>query len=90
MVEALILAAIGACVGVAWASLATYLGSLLRESNLTAALGIRAVFLIIALFAHGYVRSSIPRLFLMVLLMILPVLIGLVRKHYHHHPGGPS
>lgn len=87
MVEALILAAIGACFGVAWASLATYLGSFLRESNVTAMLGIRAAFLTIALFVHGYVRSSIPRLFIMVLLMILPVLIGLVRVGDAHCTG---
>ncbi|KAF8537599.1 hypothetical protein BDD12DRAFT_744544 [Trichophaea hybrida] len=40
-------------------------------------MGIKAVFLVIASFIHGYVRLSTPRLFLMVLLMIIPVLIGL-------------
>lgn len=79
MVESLILAAIGACIGVAWASLATYVGSLLHESNVPGMLAVRAVFVTVALFVHGYVRSSTPRLFIMVLLMIFPVLIGLVR-----------
>ncbi|KAI5821204.1 hypothetical protein BZA77DRAFT_238452 [Pyronema omphalodes] len=40
-------------------------------------MGIKALFVIIASFIHGYVRLSTPRLFLMVLLMIIPVLIGL-------------
>ncbi|KAL7276539.1 hypothetical protein RUND412_000462 [Rhizina undulata] len=40
-------------------------------------MAIRAMFMVIALFVHGYVRNSTPRLYLLVLLMIFPVLIGL-------------
>jgi RsiW-degrading membrane proteinase PrsW (M82 family) len=81
---ALILAAVGALIGVAWTTLATYLGSLVHASNPQAMMSIRAVFVVIALFVHGYVRSSTPRLYLLVLLMIFPVLIGLV--HPLHPP----
>lgn len=45
-------------------------------------MSIRAVFVVIALFVHGYIRSSTPRLYLLVLLMIFPVLIGLVPPLY--------
>jgi hypothetical protein len=72
------MATAGASVGVAWACLGTFLSSLAREHNPNAAMGIKAVFLVIASFVHGYVRLSTPRLFLMVLLMIIPVLLGLV------------
>lgn len=84
---ALILAAVGAIIGTAWASLATYLGSLLPGP---AMLGLRAAFLTLALFAHGYVRSSTPRLYLLVLLMILPVLIGLTSPLYDLTPLFPK
>jgi len=76
--EALAMASVGATLGVGWASLGTHLSSLIYERNPHAAMAIKAVFLLIASFVHGYVRLSTPRLFLMVLLMILPVLIGLV------------
>ena len=41
-------------------------------------MGIRAIFLTIAMFVHGYIRSATPRLFVMVLLMAVPVVIGVV------------
>lgn len=72
------MATVGASVGVGWASLGTYLSSLVYDRYPYAAMGIRATFLVIASFVHGYVRLSTPRLFLVVLLMIIPVLIGLV------------
>jgi len=59
-------------------SLGVYLGSLFHLQNPDAALGIRAVFLAIAMFVHGYVRSNTPRLFIAVLLMAVPTLLGLV------------
>ncbi|CAZ83125.1 unnamed protein product [Tuber melanosporum] len=43
---------------------------------------IRATFLTISLFVHGYVRSSTPRLFILVLLMVIPVVIGLTSPIY--------
>lgn len=41
-------------------------------------MGIRAIFLTIAMLVHGYIRSATPRLFVMVLLMAVPVVLGLV------------
>lgn len=73
------MATVGASIGVGWASLGTYLSSLVYDQYPYAAMGIKAIFLTIASFVHGYVRLSTPRLFLMVLLMIIPALIGLVR-----------
>ncbi|KAI5797680.1 hypothetical protein EDC01DRAFT_33918 [Geopyxis carbonaria] len=77
MIEALCLAIIGASVGVAWASLGIYLSSLSNQHNSSGSMAIKALFVVIASFFHAYVRLSAPRLFLMVLLMIIPVLIGL-------------
>lgn len=73
-----VLAAVGASIGIVWASLATYLGSLVHPRSERGMLAIRAIFLTISLLVHGYVRSSTPRLFILVLLMVFPVVIGLV------------
>ncbi|KAG0640730.1 hypothetical protein HOY80DRAFT_1116319 [Tuber brumale] len=43
---------------------------------------IRATFLTISVFVHGYVRNSTPRLFILVLLMVIPVVIGLTSPIY--------
>jgi hypothetical protein len=72
------MATIGGVVGVGWASLGLFLSSLVYNTNPPAATAIKAIFVLIASFIHGYVRLTVPRLFLMVLLMIMPVLIGLV------------
>jgi hypothetical protein len=73
------MATVGVSIGVAWASLGVFLSSLAFQHNICAAMGIKAVFLAIASFAYGYIRLSTPRLFLLVLLMIIPMLTGLVR-----------
>ena len=60
-------------------SLGVYFGHLLNNAGKPeAALGVRAVFLTIAMFVHGYVRSNTPRLFIAVLIMAIPTLLGLV------------
>ncbi|CUS15563.1 unnamed protein product [Tuber aestivum] len=82
MVESLMLASIGASIGIGWASLAVYLGSLVHPHSERGMMAVRATFLTIALFVHGYVRSSTPRLFILVLLMIIPVVIGLTSPIY--------
>ncbi|RYO93489.1 hypothetical protein DL766_004806 [Monosporascus sp. MC13-8B] len=69
--EALILIVLGAFVGMAWSSLGLYLSSLVIDSNLDAACGIRAIFFALAVILHGILRSSTPRLFLFVFLMLL-------------------
>ncbi|KAA8914554.1 hypothetical protein FN846DRAFT_926778 [Sphaerosporella brunnea] len=83
MVEALTMATIGGVIGVAWASLGTFLSSLVYGQNQHAAMTIKAVFVMVAAFVHGYVRLSTPRLFLLVLLMLMPVLIGLTSTATH-------
>lgn len=65
-------------------TLGVYLGELVYDTNPHATMAIRAVFLTIALLAHGYIRSVAPRLFIMVLLTIIPVLLGLVRLHWQN------
>ncbi|RYP26901.1 hypothetical protein DL768_011517 [Monosporascus sp. mg162] len=75
--EALILIVLGAFVGMAWSSLGLYLSSLVIDSNLDAACGIRAVFFALAVMLHGILRSSTPRLFLFVFLMLLVSIIVL-------------
>ncbi|RYP71530.1 hypothetical protein DL769_004684 [Monosporascus sp. CRB-8-3] len=69
--EALILIVLGAFVGMAWSSLGLYLSSLVIDSNLDAASGIRAIFFALAVILHGILRSYTPRLFLFVFLMLL-------------------
>ncbi|RYP65504.1 hypothetical protein DL771_008261 [Monosporascus sp. 5C6A] len=69
--EALVLIVLGAFVGVAWSSLGLYLSSLVIDSNIDAACGIRATFFALAVILHGILRSSTPRLFLFVFLMLL-------------------
>ena len=71
MAEALILVVSGTLLGVSWSALGVYLGSLLIESNPPAAYTIRAIFLAVAVVFHGYLRSRTPRLFILVLLMII-------------------
>lgn len=75
----------GCTLGVAWACLGTYLGSLAYVRTPHGAMAIRAVFIMIASFVHGYIRISTPRLFILVLLMLIPTLIGLVST-FHFEP----
>lgn len=71
MTEALILALAGTVLGVAWSILGIFLSSLAMTSNPPAAYAIRAVFLLIAAFVHGFLRSQAPRVFIFVLLLII-------------------
>ena len=71
MAEALILTVSGTVIGVAWSTLALYLGSLVHDRHPPVAYAIRAIFLGIAVILHGYLRSKTPRLFILVLLMII-------------------
>ena len=77
MTEALILTLSGALLGVSWSTLGLYLSSLAFKSNPPAAYGIKAVFLIIAVVFHGYLRSRTPRLFIFVLLLIISSVVSL-------------
>ena len=77
MTEALILALSGTLVGLSWSTLGLYLSSLLIRENAQAAYAIRALFLILAVLLHGFLRSRTPRLFVFVLLLIICSVVSL-------------
>ncbi|KAI0132103.1 hypothetical protein BJ170DRAFT_592082 [Xylariales sp. AK1849] len=71
MTESLMLIFVGTVLGLGWSFLGLYLSSLIRESDESAAYGVRAVFFALALIFHGVLRSSTPRLFLFVFFFLL-------------------
>lgn len=71
MAESLSLIVFGVFVGIAWSFLGLYLSSLVVDSNIQAAYGIRAVFFALTVLFHGIMRSSTPRLFLFVFFLLL-------------------
>ncbi|KAI9808428.1 MAG: hypothetical protein M1827_007247 [Pycnora praestabilis] len=77
MAEALLLAVSGTILGVAWSIFGIYLSSLVIANNAPAAYAIRGVFLAIALMIHGFLRSHTPRLFTLVLLLIIVSVVSL-------------
>jgi hypothetical protein len=78
LAEALILAVSGTLLGLGWALLGLYLGSLLIDTNPPAAYTIRAIFLAIAFLLHGFFRSHTPRLFLGTVLWIIINVVTLI------------
>lgn len=76
--EALILTVLGTLLGLGWAILGLYLGSLVIFTNPPAAYTIRAIFLAIAFLLHGFYRSHTPRLFLGTVLWIIINVVTLV------------
>ncbi|ROT40724.1 hypothetical protein SODALDRAFT_272691 [Sodiomyces alkalinus F11] len=82
MVESLLLIFAGCILGTAWAIFGVWLSSLVLASNVSGAYAIRAVFLLCAVFQHGYLRSSSPRLIAYVLFHLLTstaILLGPAR-----------
>jgi Putative ER transporter, 6TM, N-terminal/Fusaric acid resistance protein-like len=77
MAEALILTLLGTLIGTAWSTLGTYLSSLIYGSNEPAAYTIKGLFLVVVVLTHGFLRSHTPRLFIMVLLMIIVSVVSL-------------
>ena len=77
MAEALILAVTGTILGLSWSTLGLYLSSLVIQDNAQAAYAIRAIFLILAVLLHGFLRSRTPRLFVFVLLLIICSVVSL-------------
>lgn len=71
MAEALILTIFGTLLGLGWALLGLYLGSLLIYTNAPAAYTVRGLFLVVAFLLHGFYRSYTPRLFLGTVLWII-------------------
>jgi hypothetical protein len=77
MMEALVLAVLGTLIGTGWATLGIYLSSLVSETDSAAAYTVKGVFLLVVLVIHGYLRSHTPRLFIMVLLMVIVTVVSL-------------
>jgi uncharacterized membrane protein YgaE (UPF0421/DUF939 family) len=77
MAEALILTLLGTLIGTAWSTLGIYLSSLIYGTNEPAAYTIKGLFLVVVVFSHGFLRSHTPRLFVMVLLMIIVSVVSL-------------
>lgn len=77
MAEALVLTIIGTLLGTAWSTLGIYLSSLIYETDSPAAYTIKGIFLVVAVLFHGFLRSHTPRLFIMVLLMLIVCVVSL-------------
>ncbi|KAK7418365.1 hypothetical protein QQX98_003985 [Neonectria punicea] len=78
MIEALLMVLLGSLFGLGWSLLGLYLSGLVLDSNQSAAYAIRAIFLLVSVLLHGYVRSSSPRLFLMVAFLLIASIIVLL------------
>ncbi|KAF4126720.1 Protein of unknown function (DUF2422) [Geosmithia morbida] len=77
LVELLLLVLLGSLVGIAWSLLGLYLSTLAVSAHLSST--IRALFFLVVVLVHGFVRSSTPRLFVSVWLLLVSsatVLIG--------------
>ena len=77
LVEALVLILVGGILGIGWSTLGLYLSSLVYGDDIAASYTIRGLFLTFALLFHGYLRSHTPRLFLLVLQLIIVCVTGL-------------
>lgn len=77
MAEALILAVCGTLLGMAWSAFGLYLSSLVYHNNSPAAYTIKGLFLAVVLLVHGFLRSNTPRLFIMVLLLVIVSVVSL-------------
>ncbi|PHH84767.1 hypothetical protein CDD83_1429 [Cordyceps sp. RAO-2017] len=75
MIEALLMVLLGSLLGLAWALLGLYLASLVDDSNPAAAYTIRALFFLLCLLVHGYLRSSNPRILIFVLYLVIANLL---------------
>ncbi|KAH6895513.1 hypothetical protein B0T10DRAFT_219100 [Thelonectria olida] len=75
MIESLLMILLGSLVGLGWSLLGVYLSSLVLGTNRDAAYAIRAIFFLVALVVHGYVRSSSPRLFTLVAFLLIASII---------------
>lgn len=69
LVELLLLVLLGSLVGIAWSMLGLWLSTL--PSAASASSTVRAVFFLVSVLVHGFVRSSTPRLFVSVWLLLV-------------------
>ena len=83
LVEQLSLAVLGAFIGAAWSVLGVYLSSFIIHRNKSAAYAIRAIFLLVILLLHGFLRSHTPRLWTFILLLIIECITGLTTTSLH-------
>ncbi|KAJ4309560.1 hypothetical protein N0V84_011434 [Fusarium piperis] len=78
MIESLLMVLLGALLGLGWSIFGLFLSSLVFERNEPAAYAIRAMFLLVSVLVHGYVRSSSPRVFLFVAFLLIASIIVLL------------
>ncbi|KAI5463359.1 hypothetical protein BGZ63DRAFT_505607 [Mariannaea sp. PMI_226] len=78
MIEALLMILLGSLIGVGWSLLGLYVASLVFDTNPDAAYAIRAIFFLVSIIFHGYVRSSSPRLFPFVAFLLIATIIVLL------------
>lgn len=71
MIESLGLILAGAIVGTAWSILGLYLHSLLFVGHPVAAYAIKAVFVLLMVLFHGWLRSQSPRIFTLLWIALL-------------------
>lgn len=78
MIESLLMLLLGSLLGLGWSLFGLFLSSLVFERNEPAAYAIRAMFLLVSVLVHGYVRSSSPRVFLFVAFLLIASIIVLL------------
>ncbi|CAH0048766.1 unnamed protein product [Clonostachys solani] len=66
VIETLVMALLGSLLGLGWSLLGLFLSTLAIGQNPSAASAIRAIFMLVSVLTHGYVRSQTPRLFALV------------------------
>jgi hypothetical protein len=79
MIQSLVMVIFGSLLGLAWVMLGLQMFSLLLDTNAPAAYAVRSLFFLVSILFHGYVRSSAPRLFTFVWLMLtasIPIFLG--------------
>ncbi|SPN99664.1 related to Lactobacillus putative histidine protein kinase SppK [Cephalotrichum gorgonifer] len=86
MIETQLLIVSGAMLGTGVGSLGLFLSSLVIETNPGAGYGIRAVFLLLAVIVHGYLRSSSPKLFALLFFLLMASFLMLAGRATHLTP----
>ncbi|KAI1432811.1 hypothetical protein GGR50DRAFT_672215 [Xylaria sp. CBS 124048] len=71
MIESVSSIALGTLLGLGWSNLGLYLSSLVVARDTSAAWAIRAIFFTCAVIIHGVLRSSAPRLFVLIFFFFL-------------------
>ncbi|PHH76569.1 hypothetical protein CDD80_1430 [Ophiocordyceps camponoti-rufipedis] len=74
MIQSLLMVLFGAGLGLSWSLLGLRL-ALLVGNNTAAASTIRALFLLVLILVHGYLRSSNPRLMLFVIFLLITAVL---------------